>query len=453
MSNSSARVDLGARAEASGAGPVDRPVDDDPMQPRPERTAAVETVEVAHRGEERLLRDVLGGGRVLHDEIRGPVSPRPVLAEERLEVRGRSRLRAPNPGALLPAGAHHRALTIRADSATRSIRGPAAERSGTFPEAHGVSEEHETPTSTPRAPCRLRSPLWPTRTAVRPSTCGTTSVAPPGSTLAFVFPNGRQDRSGPTTSAPAASDSSFRAACSPRTAGSSSQRFRRRQKHTLRRYDTRTGRGRRYERLRDSGTLSESRPTAAGSPRFKFRERCAGDDLHAGRSGRSEHRSPPWHVPARFPLARTAVDSSSSTGIARAGYDLQQYDRASRLGPDAARRARREDDRARTSAVGDAGRPRGCFTLYVKSNRQHVHPRARPPHRRSALHRPAAAGSYLTLLAALASSPDETHAVRSERLHRARRLPSTSTLGVTRVVRFRAAHEVQVDTPSARLRR
>ena len=74
------------------------------MQPRPERPAAVEAVQVAQRGEEGLLRDVLGGSAVLDDEKRGSMRTRPVLAEQGLEVRDRSRLRAPNPGALLPAG-------------------------------------------------------------------------------------------------------------------------------------------------------------------------------------------------------------------------------------------------------------------------------------------------------------------------------------------------------------
>ena len=96
-----------SRRSVACARPVDRPVDDDPVQPRPERTAPVETVEVPQRGQERLLRDVLRCGRVLDDEIGGPVRPRPVLAEQRLEVRDRSRSGAPYPGALLPAGAHH----------------------------------------------------------------------------------------------------------------------------------------------------------------------------------------------------------------------------------------------------------------------------------------------------------------------------------------------------------
>ena len=56
------------------------------MQPRAERAAAVETVEIADGGEERLLGDVLGGGGVARDEPRRPEGARPVLAKEPFEV-------------------------------------------------------------------------------------------------------------------------------------------------------------------------------------------------------------------------------------------------------------------------------------------------------------------------------------------------------------------------------
>ena len=112
----------GLTAQGARPGPVDRAVDDDAVQPRREGPAAVEPVEVAHGCEEGLLGDVLRGGAVVDDEKGSPVRPGPVLAEQSLEVRDRSRLCAANPGALLPAGAHHRALTIRASLARRSIR-------------------------------------------------------------------------------------------------------------------------------------------------------------------------------------------------------------------------------------------------------------------------------------------------------------------------------------------
>jgi hypothetical protein len=55
------------------------------VQPGPERAAAVEAVQGADRGEERLLGDVLGGGGVVDDQVGGPVGGSPVAAEELLE--------------------------------------------------------------------------------------------------------------------------------------------------------------------------------------------------------------------------------------------------------------------------------------------------------------------------------------------------------------------------------
>src|SRR5207244_3389200 len=52
------RLDLrGLATQGPGPRPVDRSVDDDAMQPRPEGTPAVETVEVSNCGQKRLLRD------------------------------------------------------------------------------------------------------------------------------------------------------------------------------------------------------------------------------------------------------------------------------------------------------------------------------------------------------------------------------------------------------------
>src|SRR5439155_9288953 len=107
---------LGLGAELRGASPVDRAVDRDPVQPRAEGTAAVEAVERAYGGEKRLLCDVLGRRGVVHDEIRGAVGARPVLAEEGLEIRGRSTLRTANPRAL------RHPPTLRRKVRMRSIR-------------------------------------------------------------------------------------------------------------------------------------------------------------------------------------------------------------------------------------------------------------------------------------------------------------------------------------------
>jgi hypothetical protein len=63
------------------------------VQPRAERPPPVEAIERAHRGEKRLLRDVLGCGGVVDDEQRGAVRARPVQPEELLEGANRAALR------------------------------------------------------------------------------------------------------------------------------------------------------------------------------------------------------------------------------------------------------------------------------------------------------------------------------------------------------------------------
>src|SRR5579885_2433385 len=111
-----AELDLGA--QPARPRPVDGAVDDDPVQPRSERAAAIEAVEVADGGQERLLRDVLGGSGVAGDEPRCPERPRPVLAEEPFEVGHRPALGAPDPAALVVG----HASTVRRRRFTRSIR-------------------------------------------------------------------------------------------------------------------------------------------------------------------------------------------------------------------------------------------------------------------------------------------------------------------------------------------
>ena len=109
-----AELDLGAQTTC--ARPVDRAIDDDAMQPRSERPSPVEPVEVADGGEERLLGDVLGGGGVAGDEVRGPKRPGPVLAKEQLEVGDRPLLGTLDPGAL------RHPPNLRWQRLTRSIR-------------------------------------------------------------------------------------------------------------------------------------------------------------------------------------------------------------------------------------------------------------------------------------------------------------------------------------------
>ena len=77
------------------AGVVDGAVDDDAVKPRAERPAAIEAVERADGGQERLLGDVLGRGRVVQHEPRRPVGARPMAAEELGEGLGSSRAARP----------------------------------------------------------------------------------------------------------------------------------------------------------------------------------------------------------------------------------------------------------------------------------------------------------------------------------------------------------------------
>ena len=306
-----------SRRSVAGARPVDRPVDDDPVQPRPERTAPVETVEVAQRGQERLLRDVLRGGCVLDDEIGGPVRPGPVLAKQRLEVRDRSRSGAPNPGALLPAGGHHGALTIRASSGTRSIRGPGAERSGTSPAVQARTSGHETPTPTPRAPRRSRSPRPLTPTAARPRPAGRRASRRPGRASRSSSRMGGKGRCPSTTCGPAASDSTSRAACSPPTVGFSFRPCRAETRHVSCATTPERAAGERSERFPVRGAWSESPRTVAGSRASSFGKArgrpCSRWTVRGGRSP-SGFRAPTSS--SRSP--RTDGDCSSSTGTAAA---------------------------------------------------------------------------------------------------------------------------------------
>src|SRR5206468_2073399 len=122
-------------AQLAGTRPVDRAVDDDPVQPRAERPAPVEAIQRPNCRQERLLGDVLGGSLIMDDEVRSAVGERPVRAEEGLEIGGRPGLGPANPGALLPR-ARHRAPTIRANASGRSI---AADTGATRWEVRGPS--------------------------------------------------------------------------------------------------------------------------------------------------------------------------------------------------------------------------------------------------------------------------------------------------------------------------
>jgi len=166
-----------------------------------------------------------------------------------------------------------------------------------------------------------------------PSTCGTTSVAPAGSNLAFVFPSGRQ---GPLwvydlrTGRKRFAFPSGMLSADGRVFVSAVQRHR---KTRFVRYETRTGRGQALRTV--PGVWSVVGVSADGRriARFKFRKRARATVLTLDEPGRSSS----VRLPGTYEL-----ESFSQNGRRlflvhwhRSGsYDLQQYDRGSaRLSP------------------------------------------------------------------------------------------------------------------------
>ena len=189
-SSSAGRVRHGARLRPQRAGPrpVDRAVDHDPVQPRAERPAAVEAVQRAQRRQERLLGDVLGGRRVVHDEPGRPVGRGPVAAEELVDRVRRPGLGGADERRLSPAaqrsshaqpardGVLHGANPTLARSGRsrpsarrppptrrRARSRPRARRPGTRPGSRGSPVPHGGGRRTPAA--HARTPSRPARAA------------------------------------------------------------------------------------------------------------------------------------------------------------------------------------------------------------------------------------------------------------------------------------------------
>ena len=154
------RRQLHLAAKRPGPRPVDRAVDDDPVQPRPEGPAAVEAVERAYGGQEGFLGDVLCSCGVVADEVGGAVGPRPVRAEQRLEVRGR-----PGLSARAPRRARRGRLPSRTDY-TSVLRQEVHRRQYGRPPAPGPTSVdlpvHDDLASAWMSP-RLREPVSPVR--------------------------------------------------------------------------------------------------------------------------------------------------------------------------------------------------------------------------------------------------------------------------------------------------
>ena len=110
--------------------------------------AAIEAIEVADRGEERLLGDVLRGRGIVDDEIGGLVRASPVEPEQLVEGSLGPALRAAHERPLISPSRCHSLSTVRRIGPWRSmpeIRIEAAPRSMDLSAAGGRSQEHEAP--------------------------------------------------------------------------------------------------------------------------------------------------------------------------------------------------------------------------------------------------------------------------------------------------------------------
>ena len=115
------RLEVGLGPQRSRASVVDRPVDDDAVQPRSEGPAAIEAIEVPDRSEKRLLGDVLRGGGVVDDEVRGLVGASPVEAEQLVEGSLGPALRAAHERPLISPSRCHSLPTVRRIGRWRSM--------------------------------------------------------------------------------------------------------------------------------------------------------------------------------------------------------------------------------------------------------------------------------------------------------------------------------------------
>ena len=198
-----------------------------------------------------------------------------------------------------------------------------------------------------------------------PSTCGTTSVAPVGSKLAFVFPSGRQ---GPLQAYDLRTGHkrfvlpSGMLSADGRVFVSAVQRHR---KTRFVRYETRTGRGQALRTVPGVwgvvGVSADGRRIA----RFKFRKRVRATVLTLDEPGRSSS----VRLPGAYELESFSQDGRRLFLVHwhRSGsYDLQQYDRSSgRLSPT---RIDEPDEKMSGQAMGAVETRDGSwlYTLYGK---------------------------------------------------------------------------------------
>lgn len=276
-----------------------------------------------------------------------------------------------------------------------------------------------------------------------PASCGATSVAPPGSKLVFVFPNGPQ---GPLWAYDLGSGRrrfvlpSGVLSANARAFVASIQTGR---NTRFVRYDPRTGRGRALRTAPGSWMVAGVSADGRRIARFEFRKGARGTIFTLdGPGGSSSVR-----LPGTFQLESLSQDGRrlflvhwNRTG----GYDLQQYDRTTR------RRSPTKLDEPDEKMTGQATSTVATrdghwqLTLYVKSD-QHTFIHALDLRTGVAHCVDLPLPAELTTAGALALSPDQETLYVAGGYAGGVATVDLSTLRVTRVVRFRAPTRYEID--------
>jgi hypothetical protein len=274
-----------------------------------------------------------------------------------------------------------------------------------------------------------------------PASCGATSLAPPGSKLAFVFPNGRQ---GPLWAYDLGSgrkrfvlpsgmlSADGRVFVSAVQAG----RYTR-----FVRYDTRTGHGRLLRTAPGYWTVAGISADGRRLARFKFRKRARATIFTLDDPGRSGS----VRLPGTFQLDSLSPRRLFLVHWDRTGrYDLQQYDRATRRRSPT--RLADPDEKMTGQATSAAATRDGHWqlTLYVESDRHtFVHALDLRTGVAHCIDLPLLAD--VTTAGALALSPDQTTLYVAGGYMGSVATVDLSTLSLTHVVRFRAPTRYEVD--------
>jgi len=276
-----------------------------------------------------------------------------------------------------------------------------------------------------------------------PANCGTTSVAPPGSELVFVFPNGRQ---GPLWAYDLGTgrkrfvlpsgvlSAEGKVFVSAVQAGRDTRFVR---------YDTRTGRGRRIRTAPGFWNVVGISADGRRIARFKFRKGARATIFTLD----DPERSDTVRLPGTFQLDSLSQDGRrlflvhwNHTGR----YDLQQYDRANRRRTPT--RLAEPDEKMTGQATSAVATRDGHWqlTLSVKSNRHaFIHALDLRTGVAHCIDLPLLAD--LTTAGALALSPDQATLYVAGGYTGRVAAVDLSTLSLTRVVRFRAPTRYEVD--------